>query len=320
MKGSIIEEEFIIPKYPLLPVPLIKYETIHNLDCSKDLSVSLPIAIEAVKDAAGGDAPKAPTAGARMFQSIGSKEAFSEEPEEIKYKWNSPRLMILCADGDINCAMHYLLESLHDPFAANAVATLLLQESMLEEFVNRLEDRLEELRPEIANHPVYLTTLTRIEELKARTIVSSLEKVPRHASPTIVFDLSHSYLGNGPTGVITLHTFRTFKEALQLQARESVDFTSVSIWNEKLSAAYELVARLNFDIFLLNCFYVNLDPIGLAFVSNLNSAKVTQDYHYETLTFKKKRKVIVHPATTIWGQKAKELQPPQPRSLNAMVM
>ncbi|SPP84223.1 uncharacterized protein LOC117586042 [Drosophila guanche] len=319
MKSRVMEEDFVIPKFPLLPLPLIKYETIHNLDCNRDLSVSLPQAIVKMEDAAGGDGPKAPTAGTRLFQSIGAEEA-SSEPEEVKYKWSSPRLMILCEDGDINCAMHYLMESLHDPFAPNAVATLLLQESMLEEFVNRLEDRLQELRPEIANHPVYLTTLSRVEQLKAETIVSSSKTVPRNASPMMIFDFSHNYFGDGPTGVITLHTFRTIKDALQLQAREPLAFTSVSIWNEKLGAAYELVARLNFEIFLLNCFYVNLDPIGPAFVANMNSAKVSQDYHYESMTFNKKRKVVVHPVATTWGQKAKELQPPQLRSFNVVLL
>lgn len=239
-------------------------------------------------------------------QSSSMSEEESEPEVEILYRWNSPRLMVLCEDGDINCALHYLVESLHDPFASNSVATLLLQESILKEFEDRMKDRFEPLSSAVSDHPVFVQTLQRLEHLQARTIRGDPKKVPSNASPVLVFDLSHRHLGKGPTGVITVHTFRTMKEAIGLQSKESLPFTSVSIWNEKLAAAYELVARFSYLIFLLNCFYVDLGPISVAFACNQNSVKIVDGYHYETLTFREKRKVIVHPVCSIWGRLARD--------------
>ncbi|KAH8383894.1 hypothetical protein KR009_011125, partial [Drosophila setifemur] len=308
------EPEKFVYQYPLLPVPLIKYDFIHNMDCLRSWDVSLPLAIE--EDASDKpsrvssmDPVKQPAARLTYFTAASSSSESSAEPEteiDVKYRWNSPRLMILCEDGDINCALHYLLESLHDPFAANSVATLLLQESLLEEFENRLKDRLQPLSPDITNHSVYIRTLERLQELQAKTIVGNPETVAAHVSPILVFDFNHRFLGDGPTGIITLHTFRTLKDAVQLQSKEEVPFTSVSIWNEKLGASYELVARFKQLIFLLNCFYVDLEPIAVSFACGVSANKICAGYHYETLTFRGRCKVVVHPVGTIWGKLARE--------------
>ncbi|XP_017046658.1 uncharacterized protein LOC108091801 [Drosophila ficusphila] len=309
-RNSILEEAVkFVYQYPLLPTPLIDYDFIYNLGCKKPRDVSVPKVIEVETDSKSKDSAmersKKPPRLSYHSRSSSMSEEESEPEVQVKYLWNSPRLMIICEDGDINCALHYLIESLHDPFACNAVATLFLQESILEEFVDRLKDRLEPLSSDISGHPVYLKTLERLENLQARTIVGDPKTVPANATPILVFDLSQRYLGDGPTGAITLHTFRTMKEAIELQAQEPMNFTSVCIWNEKLAAAYELVARFSPLIFLLNCFYVDLNNISLAFVCGFSSAKIYDGYHYEALTFKGKQKIIVHPVGTIWGKLAR---------------
>ncbi|EDX11882.1 uncharacterized protein LOC6726978 isoform X1 [Drosophila simulans] len=306
---SLEEEVQYIYKYPLLPTPLIDYGFIYNLVCNKPRDVSLPLILEIEPEFKPKDSAEKPKKVPRLSYHSRSSSMSEDEPEpevQVKYKWNSPRLMILCEDGDINCAMHYLVESLHDPFACNAVATLFLQESILEEFVDRIRDCLEPLSTDISGHPAYIKTLERLNHLKAKTIVGNPKTVPENASPMLVYDLNHRYLADGPTGVITLHTFRTMKEAVELQAKEPLNFTSVCIWNEKLAAAYELVARLNPLIFTINCYYVNLNEITLPFVCNFNSAKIVDGYHYESLTFQGKRKVVVHPVGTIWAKLARE--------------
>ncbi|XP_016997560.2 uncharacterized protein [Drosophila takahashii] len=308
---SILEEAVkYVYQYPLLPVPLIDYGFIYNLVCKKPRDVSLPLILEVPTECKSkSSASEKPKKVARLsYHSRSSSMSDKEsEPEvEIKYRWNSPRLMILCEDGDINCALHYLIESLQDPFSCNAVATLFLQESILEEFVDRMKDRLEPLSSDISGHPVYVKTVERLQQLQAKTIVGNPKTVPENASPILVYDLCHRYLADGPTGVITVHTFRTMKEAVDLQAKEPLPFTSVCIWNEKLGAAYELVARFRPLIFLLNCYYVDLDQISLSYICNFNSAKIVDGYHYESLTFKEKRKIVVHPVGTIWGKLARE--------------
>ncbi|XP_020818445.1 uncharacterized protein LOC110191821 [Drosophila serrata] len=300
------EVENLIPKNPILPIPLIRHDFIYTLKCSRSLEVSQPLVVQTVsggKSTKSVDEPQKKPPRLTVVSELSSMSEEESEPEvEIQYRWNSPRLMILCEDGDINCAIHYLVESLQDPFASNSVATLLLQESILEEFIDRMKDRLEPLSPEISAHPVFVQTLKRLKHLQARTTRGNPKTVPLNASPVLVYDLCHRHLGKGPTGVITVHTFRTMKEAIELQSKEPLPFTSATIWNEKLAAAYELVARSNILIFLLNCFYVDLDPISLAFTMNQNSVKIADGYHYETLTFRSNRKVIVHPVGTIWGK------------------
>ncbi|XP_039491545.1 uncharacterized protein LOC120451709 isoform X2 [Drosophila santomea] len=303
---SLEEAVQYIYQYPLLPTPLIDYGFIHNLVCKKPRDVSVPLILEIESEFKSKDsAPEKPKKVPRLSYHSRSSSMSEDEPEpevQIKYRWNSPRLMILCEDGDINCAVHYLVESLHDPFACNAVATLFLQESILEEFVDRMEDRMEPLSAVISEHPVYVKTLERLNQLQAETIVGNPKTVPGNASPLLVYDLTHRYLADGPTGVITLHTFRTMKDVVELQAKEPLTFTSVCIWNEKLAAAYELVARFSPLIFTINCYYVNLNEISLPFICNFNSAKIIDGYHYESLTFQGKRKVVVHPVGTIWAK------------------
>lgn len=310
MSISGADDNVFVYQYPLLPQPLIKYNLIYHLACTRSQDVSLPQVVE-VDPLKKASQPSVPDRGKKPasrltyhtpYSASSTESEVEPEPEEQKYRWNSPRLMILCEDGDINCALYYLLESLHDPFAANSVAVLFLQESLLSEFIDRLEDRLEPLNEQITSHPAFIHTLERLKELQPKVIMGNPRSVPADASPRFVFDLNQRFLGEGPTGVITLHTFRTMKEAIELQAKEQVPFTSVSIWNEKLGAAYELVARLKPQIFLLNCFYVNLDPIGLPFACRVSTSKISDGYHYESLTFKEKWKVVVHPIGTIWGK------------------
>ncbi|XP_017083360.1 uncharacterized protein LOC108116142 [Drosophila eugracilis] len=307
---SLEEATKFIYQYPSLPTPLIDYDFIYDLVCKKPRDVSLPLVLEVETEPKSKDsAPEKPRKVPRLSyhsRSSSMSEEEAEPEEETRYKWNSPRLMILCEDGDINCAMHYLIESLHDPFACNAVATLFLQESILEEFVDRMKDRLEPLSTDITGHPVYIKTLERLEKLQAKTIVGNPKTVPSNATPVLVYDLCHRYLADGPTGVITIHTFRTMKEAIELQAKEPLAFTSVCIWNEKLGAAYELVARLSPLIFLLNCFFVDLNQMSLPFVCNFSSVKIIDGYHYESLTFKGNRKIVVYPVGTIWAKLARE--------------
>lgn len=43
---------------------------------------------------------------------------------------SSPQLMIIFEEGDINSALHFIIESVHNPFASNAVAMVLVEEKI----------------------------------------------------------------------------------------------------------------------------------------------------------------------------------------------
>lgn len=209
--------------------------------------------------------------------------------------------MMICEEGDLNSAMHHLVNSLHNPFAQNAVATVLIQESIREAFLSRLIDHLKPLDPQVANHPAYVRTLAKVKELKAETIVGNPETVPANATPMLVSELSHNFLGTGPTGVITMHTFRTPKESTVINQNETLAYHSVSIWNEKVASAYEVCALFKHEIYMINCFDVDLTPIVSAHESNRNEVKIVKGYHYETLTINQKRKIIIFAVGTIFA-------------------
>jgi len=155
------------------------------------------------------------------------------------------------------------------------------------------------LSQEVSKHPSYTSTLAKIEELKAKTVQG--ESLKAGESPVLVYDCVHSYLGNGATGVVTVHTFRTAKEAGQLAKRDPLPYGQVSLWNEKLGCAYELIPRLPSDIVAINCFNPDLDPIWESFAADRNDVLLAKNYHYESLVVSGKRRIVVFPVGTIFG-------------------
>ncbi|XP_033168872.1 uncharacterized protein LOC117146647 [Drosophila mauritiana] len=214
-------------------------------------------------------------------------------------QWRSPQLMVVFEDGDLHSARHQLLQSLQNPFDEGSVATLLLQESIADQFVGLVAQDLRPLSPAVSKHPSYSSTLAKIEQLKAKTVQGVSLKAGE--SPVLVYDCVHSYLGNGATGVVTVHTFRTAKEAGELAKRDPLPYGQVSLWNEKLGCAYELIARLPSDIVAINSFNPDLDPIRESFAADRNDVLLAKNYHYESLVVSGKRRIIVFPVGTIFG-------------------
>jgi len=229
----------------------------------------------------------------------------SEEPkeEEVKYAWNAPCMMVIFEDGDVNCALHHLVESLQDPFALDAVAVILVQEALAEEIENRVKILMKPLDARVANHPCYKRTLMKIDELRPKTIIGPSDRVLPDATPILVRDIPHKFLGDGPTGIITMHIFRTPFEATQIYRKEyPLPIASVSIWNERVSSVYDVIGMMNLlDTFKINCFTVDMEPIKRAFELRKYSACMHRGYHYETLPINGERKIIIYPVGTIFG-------------------
>ncbi|XP_016963327.1 uncharacterized protein LOC108033498 [Drosophila biarmipes] len=202
---------------------------------------------------------------------------------------STPQLMIIFEDGDINSALHFLIESVHNPFAPNAVAMVLVEERMREDIINRILPRLHPLSEFVAEHPNYLASLEKCESY------NHTEVAPPLASPIFVCECNHDVLGNYPTGVITFYTFRNNREAIDICQRETLNFASVSIWNETLEGSYDLVVALNSSNFFLNCSNVNLSPISKHFEAERNHVVIENAFHYETICIYEKFKIIVFP-------------------------
>ncbi|XP_017062516.1 uncharacterized protein LOC108102277 [Drosophila ficusphila] len=291
--------------------PVITREMVRILPSVTDDRITLPDTIDdIVKDSEKADKSESQEEEntEKTSESAEEEEDEDEEPkqsekEEIKYAWNAPCMMVLFEDGDLNCALHHLVESLQDPFALDAVAVLLVQESLVEELEGRIVTLMKPLDSRVANHPCYKRTLLKISELKPKTIIGPPESVLPDATPMLVRDVPHKFLGVGPTGVITMHIFRTPFEATQIYRKEyPLPIASVSIWNERVSSVYEVVGLMNhFDTFKVNCFRVSMEPIKRAFELRKYSACMHQGYHYETLLINGERKIVIFPVGCIFG-------------------
>ncbi|KAH8332837.1 hypothetical protein KR074_011712 [Drosophila pseudoananassae] len=222
---------------------------------------------------------------------------------EVKYLWHAPCMMVIFDQGDLNSALYYLMESLQDPFALDAVAVLLVQESLLEELTGRVVSLMRPLDSRVANHPCYKRTLLKIAELKPKVIVGSPQFVLPDATPMLVRDIPHKYLGEGPTGIITMHVFRTPLEATRVYRKEipALPIASVSIWNERVSSVYDVLALINVDTFKINCFNVSMEPVKKNFEMRRYSAQMHHGYHYETCLVNGQRKIIIFPCGTIYA-------------------
>ncbi|XP_064547245.1 uncharacterized protein LOC135434569 [Drosophila montana] len=272
-------------KFNMMPTSVITYGMVHKLESVQERKVTLPTPED---DGAAGDPKSTPS-------------KLEDQQPQVLYKSNSPCLMMVFDDGDLNSAMHHLETSLHDPFAEHAVATLLIQESVRDSFLERVAERLQPLDPQISNHPNYVRSLAKLQKLNPEIIVGNPKRVPPDATPMLVSDIFHNFLGDGPTGIITVHTFRTPKDATQVNQKETLAYGSVSIWNEKLASPYEVCALLKNEIFMINCYNIDLAPIRPSFNEGKNDARIINGYHYETLTTNHKRKMIVFAVGTIFA-------------------
>jgi len=303
--------------YQVVVKPVITREMVQILPSVITDKITLPDIVEDIKNPEGdskADAKSTETgaeednAEKSEAETESEQEDEDEEPEEskkgeVKYAWNAPCMMVLFEDGDLNCALHHLVESLQDPFGLDAVAVLLVQESLVEELEGRVVTLMKPLDSRVANHPCYKRTLLKIAELKPKTVVGRPGSVLPDATPMLVRDIPHKFLGEGPTGIITMHIFRTPFEATRIYRKEyPLPIASVSIWNERVSSVFEVVGMMNaLDTFKINCFRVNMEPIKRAFELRKYSACMHRGYHYETLQINGERKIIVFPVGTIIG-------------------
>jgi len=225
-----------------------------------------------------------------------TEEASKDKGDTQDAPTSTPQLMIIFEDGDINSALHFLIESVHNPFAPNAVAMVLVEEKIREEIVRRILPKLHPLSEFVAEHPNYLAALEKCESSNLEIIrANNTEVAPPLASPIFVCECNHNVLGNYPTGVITFYTFRNNREAIDICQRETLNFSSVSIWNETLEGSYDLVVALSSSNFFLNCSNVNLSPISQHFEADRNHVVIENAFHYETLCIYNKFKIIVFP-------------------------
>jgi len=109
--------------YQVVVKPVITREMVQILPSVITDKITLPDIVEDIKNETetetGAEEDNAEKSEAETET---EQEDEDEEPEEskngeVKYAWNAPCMMVLFEDGDLNCALHHLVESLQDPFA-----------------------------------------------------------------------------------------------------------------------------------------------------------------------------------------------------------
>ncbi|XP_017032582.1 uncharacterized protein [Drosophila kikkawai] len=236
------------------------------------------------------------------------------EQESPRSSSSAPQLMIIYEDGDINSALHFLIESAHNPFKPNIVAMVLVEEKLREEIVRRILPKLQPLNEVVTEHPSFLESLEKAKALNLELIkAADTDMAPLQSSPVFVCECTHADLGSYPTGVTTFHTFRNNLEAIEICHREALTFDSVSVWNESLDSCYEIVVALDCSHFFLNCIHVPLLPISKQLSTRQNYVAVVNGYHFETLHIYSQFKSIVFPIGELnWPSLDSEEAKPSP--------
>ncbi|XP_020809431.1 uncharacterized protein LOC110185088 [Drosophila serrata] len=240
------------------------------------------------------DVPDVPSGS---LKSLGPTAPDSQRPSS-----SEPQLIIIYEEGDINSALHFLIESAHNPFRPNAVAMVLVEEKIREEVVRRILTNLQPLSELVTEHPSFLESLRKAEALNLELIkAEDTEAKPFHSYPVFVCECTHDVLGKYPTGVTTFYTFRNNQEAIDICHRQTLTFSAVSVWNESLDGCYEIAVALDCSHFFMNCFNVPLLPISKQLASPQNYVAIHNGYHFETLHIYNQFKSIVFPVgELIW--------------------
>ncbi|XP_016974850.1 uncharacterized protein LOC108041434 [Drosophila rhopaloa] len=264
-----------------------------QLEPNEPTPFHIPVTYEMVHNLVG----NSPDLGGIEVASGGEQDTEDGESVETTAA-ATPQLMIIFEEGDFNSALHFLIESVHNPSAPNAVAMVLVEEKIREEIVKRIEPRV---------RPPCKCGASNLEEIKADT--------SEVAPPRVCKCPLKAIGGDYPTGSITFHTFRNSQEAIDICQRETLPFASVSIWNENLDWCYELVVALSSPHFFLNCTNVDLSPISRQLTAKQNYVAVENGFHFESLHIYNQFKVIVFPIGELILPKPENLQEePEPIS------
>lgn len=226
-----------------------------------------------------------------------SKATINIESSEGGDGVTCPQLMVVYADGDLNCAMYYLLDSIYEPFGQNAISTVFVEECIRDEFVDRLVDKLHELDLETYKHPHYQSTLKMLDKLTVKIIRKPWKNTPQgFITPILVCDFPQSELGPGTSGIVSLNTFRNNQDILEKIQKDPEEYVSTSLWNELVDDLYQLVIGIkSCKVFYFNCNNVKMEHISHYLNRKENAAIVECGYHYEIIQIDNDLKTVVFP-------------------------
>ncbi|XP_064547536.1 uncharacterized protein LOC135434774 [Drosophila montana] len=236
----------------------------------------------------------------RVHHLRGDKPKFEWKPQpQIKKTWTRPRFMFVFENGDLNTAAHCLAERMHEPFEPFPIASVAVQQSVRDDFIENVRNRFHQVKPHVAKHPNFERTLKELELGGVKYIVAAKENAPPIASPIIVTDnVTHLFFSSCPTGVVTLKSFDTIRKAADIFGSEQPQFDAVHVFDESISSVYALATRISCVQFYVNCIEVCMMPILPFYGLRQARALLENGYHYETLELDGIWRMIVFPFTT----------------------
>ncbi|XP_017074522.1 uncharacterized protein LOC108110127 [Drosophila eugracilis] len=221
--------------------------------------------------------------------------------------WQSPTLLVICQNADVETAIQPLLRSLKQPFAPGMVASIFVHETMRDAFCERMRSRMEQMHHQAASHFNYLKAVQMVDCLKAE-VVSQLtpddinfrfKMTP--GSPVIVCEFNQSFFGGSkPSALVTLHTFRYASELPRLLANERVPFASAAVWGHKMATVYEAALHLDLTVVYINCQGITISPIVEFLDAHQTHVVLAKFHHFEVISHGGKYRIIIYPAMVIW--------------------
>ncbi|XP_004523931.1 uncharacterized protein LOC105664439 [Ceratitis capitata] len=224
---------------------------------------------------------------------IGQVAKAAEKMVDIGCKC-SPTVLIVGDKADLDSSAYHLAQSLQFPFAAEAIVTVLVAESVRKAFLERLRPQLKAIPTEAVQHAERKKALALITKHNWETV--SANELGAN-TPILVCDVTHEHLGSDYNGIVTLHTFRTIQESIILCGKESIKPLNASIWTSNHASAYEIALKIAADNIFIDCYQVSLEPLQTALPSSC--VFVENNYHYETLVLKNGKRNIVFPIGTV---------------------
>lgn len=174
------------------------------------------------------------------FDDISNKTSSSLSDKNIKVFGQ-----IIFDSGDLKSAVSQLLSIVLKCSSDEKVNTILVQETIREQFVNELKARLGKLPAQNSklNNKVLLDLNA---QFGGEIIACDNEK---HYF-TVGIPISHAQ--NTQHSVTAIEFFRTPKDVLQLIKSECKNISCYSLWTEKISLAYEIRNNLKAKIIVVN--------------------------------------------------------------------
>lgn len=225
-------------------------------------------------------------------KSFECRHEFSQSRKDVRF-------MYVFEHGDLALAAHYLAERMHEPFEPLPIACVAVQQTVLEEFIERVRSKFHQVKPHVANHPHFERTLQELEDGGISYIIADIADAPPFASPILVTgDISHLFFSKNPSGAVILRTFENMEEAQEVFLRETLSINAVIIFDESITNVYNLAANIKCSIFFVNCFDVCIMPILPFYAMQKACAMMHNGQHFENIQIGRDWKIIVFPYTT----------------------